>query len=407
MGCFFHLRPDGLGNRLEQIMLLNLHQPDDGHVRLIWPSHSNGRGNSYAGHSQWLRVLPRPHSRVVIVEEQQQQESQATLPRCAILSKNEQNTTAWLQQLLDNAARIRPRRFRVTFPQQPEGDYSQHHGTYFHETAVPPVGVHIRKTDRLTQKIVRTPGVKEHSTSVQESANIVEAIFQNLANERPCSGVFVASDSPVDAQRFKQRLRDAGVRVVEPIVTLVDDEADDDNDATPRPPSTQNQPPAYMVDFFALAACREIYMGAVYSSFAVFAARVGDFVAPLHSFLHPEATALDRHYLPVVYPLSMSHKWQWQDTPYARETRLNCTPLVPYPSFPTTTSAKAESNSTTSTTNNNRPNKLSSTGEAVVLINSQYYALQALLGFLAVLALVVLRKYLPSRVNRCRNNAAF
>eukprot|EP00557_Chaetoceros_sp_GSL56_P001241 CAMPEP_0176491546 /NCGR_PEP_ID=MMETSP0200_2-20121128/8491_1 /TAXON_ID=947934 /ORGANISM="Chaetoceros sp., Strain GSL56" /LENGTH=294 /DNA_ID=CAMNT_0017888985 /DNA_START=307 /DNA_END=1191 /DNA_ORIENTATION=+ len=263
-------------------MMMNLEQAAQ--VRLVWPALSNGRGRSYIGLSQWLQVMSSKTdnndgddapAHIVHIVEESQAAKLPSVPPCAPFAPRRS------EHFRQNCQRIRPQHFQVSFQSvNDNGDYA-------------PIGVHIRKTDRMKNFGPRDIGVKNDFTSHQESQQAIEFTFQALTLLRPSSGVFVASDSPEAATIFKQRLRASGVSVVEPNVTH-------------QHPSLESIPPPFLVDFFALAACREIYMVSAFSSFSAMAACVGApgmSTSPLYSLLPTNCTNLDRFLLPRVIPL--------------------------------------------------------------------------------------------------------
>lgn len=283
-------------------MDLDLEQANE--IRLIWPASSTGRGETYAGVSQWLQVVATSSSSssshiVHFVEG----ELHGGQEQCNV-------TRLTPEQRAKNCQRIRPRKFQVSF---------------LDNATAPPIGVHIRKTDRLQPVIHRVDGVRYDQTSMEESQQATQYAYEALTRLRPCSGVYVASDSPRDAQSFKERLRQASVKVVEPVVNVT-------------------SVPPFLVEFFALSQCQQVWMISAFSSFSVMAALVGDFAAPLYSLLPPPQTALQRYGVPDIRPFPTNHAWGWENT---SQTNLACHPVGVR-----TPSATTNNNSTSSTVTN-------------------------------------------------------
>uniref|UniRef100_A0A6U2XW73 Uncharacterized protein n=1 Tax=Entomoneis paludosa TaxID=265537 RepID=A0A6U2XW73_9STRA len=269
----FFLRPDGLGNRLEEIMNTNMIFNEEHHPIFVWRSHSNGRGDLYDQISHWLTV-----DGAYIVEENDtdavQQNHIACIPN---LKKNH-------SIMASNCKRIKPN-FNISFISKTSANTNM-------------IGVHIRKSDRITT-FTRDPAAKDDQTTPQESAAAISLATNAIISKRPKpDGVFIASEDPKEAQKMRMKLQDAGVNIL--IVGT------DPIDVHP-----------VFRDFFALSMCNEIWMLSSFSSFAIMAARVGN-DKPLYSLLPPSYTHLERYLVPDVRPFpiylaknSTPHAFTW------------------------------------------------------------------------------------------------
>lgn len=273
--CTFRLREDGLGNRFEQIMNLDLGGDGDQGVVLQWPSQSNGRGK-YKGFSKWFLVT----GNVTVLEDEPSSSEEERIPTS--ISECHLGVNVSLQA--ENVKRIQPT-FSVSFA-----------STSTSTSNTPsPVGVHIRKSDRIADNVKRFQERSDYTTPL-ESSQVIELVTSMLLIRRPPEGVFVASDDRPAAQELSCQLEQAGIVVHTPIVHSRY------NNSTNRNNTTAAVPPAAFVDFFALALCQEIWMASSFSSFAAMAARVhGD--VPLYSYWPPNMTNLDRFQVPDVCPM--------------------------------------------------------------------------------------------------------
>jgi hypothetical protein len=259
--CVLKLRPDGLGNRLEQVMNLAAHK---GGCTLLWPGESSGRGNTYAGLSKWIKV-----DGCSLVENENITQTLEEGLKCPVMPGPIRGRDD-LKRMATNCQRIHPN-FDIGF-----------------NNSESPVGVHIRKSDRLA-KFKRLEGAVNDFTTPEESELALELTIGALLEKNPNQGVFIASDDSKAAIAMGTKLQRGGVRIVKPV--MAQDEV---------------AVPSFIVDFFGLSLCTEIWMVSSFSSFAIMAARVGEDV-PLYSMLPPTATHLQRYELPYVLPYPQSN----------------------------------------------------------------------------------------------------
>lgn len=265
--CWWSLRPDGLGNRLEQISnLLDNIDPFASTeanrllTTLIWPVTRKGE-DTYRGLSRWLRI-----DGAILIEDDSPaivQQLMALQPQCDIQTELDANVTV----MECNALRIHPN-FNISF----SGSLTER-----------PVGVHIRTTDRISDEVQRQDNnhlasIDSSQTSAFESSLAIQLTTEALLDQKP-KAVFIASDNPRIAKTLAKKLKRAGIQVVIPSIN---------------PPQVD----PLLVDFFGLALCRQVWMVSSFSSFAILAARVGQ--ARLYSLLPEEATLLYRYHLPDV-----------------------------------------------------------------------------------------------------------
>ena len=266
--CWWSLRPDGVGNRLEQISnLLDNFDPSASAsmgtnkmvTTLIWPAQRTGT-DMYRGLSRWLRI-----DGALLIEDDSTavQKLMAEQPKCSLQTEPGANVT--VMEL--NERRIHPN-FNISFPSElPER----------------PVGVHIRTTDRMSkddiQRQYNDPSASfRDQTSFQESLLAIELTTQALLDQKP-RAVFIASDNPQIAETLAKTLQTEGIEVVIPSVD---------------PPHVD----PIFVDFFGLTLCSQVWMVSSFSSFSIMSARVGK--ARLYSLLPEQVTALYRYHVPDV-----------------------------------------------------------------------------------------------------------
>ena len=257
--CAFALRPDGLGNRLEQIM--NMAEVADSEdwaassVLLIWQTKRGGKGreSGFSGTSGLLDI-----DNVRFMESRNAERTRRTL------HVKECTLNADRAVMSRNAHRIRPA-FGLHFA---DGDDQEIH----------PVGIHIRKSDR----IALSPSSSGCET-IDEFNAVVRFVTEAIVSKRP-QHVFIASDDANEKAALATTLKAANISVVEPSVESL---------------AGSTIPPLFS-DFFGLSLCSEVWMASKFSSYAIMSARANGRDAPLYTYYDPEETILHRYQVPDV-----------------------------------------------------------------------------------------------------------
>ena len=257
--CAFALRPDGLGNRLEQIM--NMAEVADSEdwaassVLLFWQTNRVGKGreSGFSGTSGLLDI-----DNVRFMESRNAERTRRTL------HVKECTLNADRAVMSRNAHRIRPA-FGLHFA---DGDDQEIH----------PVGIHIRKSDR----IALSPSSSGYET-IDEFNAVVRFVTEAIVSKRP-QHVFIASDDANEKAALATTLKAANISVVEPSVESL---------------AGSTIPPLFS-DFFGLSLCSEVWMASKFSSYAIMSARANGRDAPLYTYYDPEETILHRYQVPDV-----------------------------------------------------------------------------------------------------------
>ena len=217
----FFGRPDGLGNRIEEIIKLeSICSKINVKCDYIWQNQHSDRT-----YDIYLRA-----ENVCIVSDK--------IPRHPVKTWSDFGFTFSQEEILASAKKVTPD-FRISFPE-----------------SFRPVGIHIRGTDRI--------GRKDHPHFMKDERELRIYISETIAavNQIKPRFLYVCSESE-SCKTVLLRHLDAGINVIEPICD-------------------EKYPPAYL-DFFALALCREIWMVSRFSSFSIAAALIGN--APLNTFV--------------------------------------------------------------------------------------------------------------------------
>ena len=205
-------RPDGLGNRLEEIILLEAVCARDAIAcEYVWSSKHAHRAYAVLCSAQ----------RVSIRE---------TGPSYPLRTWAELPTGFAREEMLAAARLIRPA-FELSFPRGER-----------------PIGIHIRATDRIGK-------IHPHFMRDEEELKLYLSSTIALINALSPRAVFVCSESPECRAALVKRLH-PGIEVVAPQVS----------------PDV----PGEYADFFALSLCDEIFMSSKFSSYALVAAMIGN-----------------------------------------------------------------------------------------------------------------------------------
>jgi hypothetical protein len=222
----FNGRPDGLGNRMEELIFLKSSISEN--LNYFW---NNNNNRKYNIEFEMEGVTFTSHS----------------LNQNTHISRNVDQDT-----LLKIAKTIKPK-FNVYFETQP-------------------VGIHIRKTD----KIVKKPGINE--MSIELFNKCLEHTIQ-LLNKYKYPNIYVCSDDIKTVNYLFSKLNyEYNVQV-----PLVNSNSKEFN------------------DFFSLTKCSKIIMCSLFSSYAITASMIGN--VPLVSYFTDDKSSLNRYKAIVEYEL--------------------------------------------------------------------------------------------------------
>ncbi|GHV57494.1 hypothetical protein FACS1894182_06470 [Bacteroidia bacterium] len=217
-------RSDGLGNRIEEIILLEAICAKEKNITVdyIWNNQHIHRSYNILLSSKNVSILQHPQDSVVFCKLQDFPDS---------LSQSE---------LLAAASNIKPR-FNIAFDKQ-----------------IKPVGVHIRGTDRIG---------KNHPHYMKNNKELNEYLSKTieLINHAKPEYVFICADDVKVKNEFIKHLN-REIVIVEPIC--------------------DKSIPLEYRDFFALTLCSKIYMCSRFSTFSIIASLIGNI--PLVSYVYDE-----------------------------------------------------------------------------------------------------------------------
>ncbi|NDV26714.1 hypothetical protein [Desulfovibrio sp. JC010] len=213
-------RPDGIGNRLEEIFKLEcLCEQTNSQCEYIWVNRQAFRSYDF---------LFRADNVHLVAEQEPTYPVQDSLPK----------VVGTRSEYLKAARKIIPN-FDISFA-----------------TEVSPVGIHIRGTDRINDETEHPHFMRSYNELLLYMLNTV-----SLLNESRPEYVFIASESPALRNFFIDHLHES--------ITVID------------PVCAADVPEEYK-DFFALTLCSEIWMVSKFSSFSIVASLLGDI--PLNTF---------------------------------------------------------------------------------------------------------------------------
>lgn len=222
----FQGRPDGIGNRIEEIIYLEaICSKLDVTCEYVWRNLHAHRSYEVCFEAERVQVVTVPDS---------------SLP---VKGFADFNYTFTQEEILRCARLIRPR-FDQSFP-----------------SGVRPVGVHIRGTDRI--------GLANHPHYMKDVDELKMYFVATLRalNELKPKQVFVCADSDNSKNVFLEHLN--------PAIDVIEAR------------SAGGVSPEY-VDFFALSNCSKIWMVSRFSSFSITASLIGN--CPLVSFVNDPTT---------------------------------------------------------------------------------------------------------------------
>jgi len=220
----FSGRPDGLGNRIEEVIRLDaICTRENQKANYVW-------NNKVVNRSYEILLTSK---NIKIAENE--------IPN--IPSKKNSVFSAHLNQeeIRSAAKNIKPN-FNINF-----------------ESSKKPIGIHIRGTDRI--------GKKNHPHFMRDQNEFFIYLSKtiSLANQKRPEYIYICSDNENYRDIFIENL-DESITVIQPICD-------------------KSLPTEYR-DFFALTLCEEIYMCSKFSSFALTASLIGNI--PLISFVLDE-----------------------------------------------------------------------------------------------------------------------
>jgi hypothetical protein len=216
-------RPDGLGNRLEEIikieifcLIYNLK------CEYLWINKFKNRSYDVLFDTKNVSIVSGDNLK----------------PNYPVKNILELEVTYSQNEALNSAKNIRPK-FEIKFKEN-----------------ISPVGVHIRASDRVGRN---HPHFMKDEKELQ---SYLSEVIHLLNNKKP-KDVYVCSESVRCKEVFVSYL-DKEINIVEPIF--------------------DNEIPSEYIDFFALTHCSEIWMVSRFSTFSIVAALVGN--VPIFSFVN-------------------------------------------------------------------------------------------------------------------------
>ncbi|WP_029037669.1 O-fucosyltransferase family protein [Salinimicrobium xinjiangense] len=213
-------RPDGLGNRIEEIILASAFCSKEGqYANYIWNNKIKNRTYDIKLTSNHLKIS----------EKSEQNVPYKTLSEIKVnLSQNE---------ILKSGKEVKPN-FDIHF-----------------KNGIKPIGIHIRGTDRINNN-----NHPHFMKDKKEFFSFLSKALEVINNKSP-KHIFVTSDDSNTREVFIENLNKQ-IIIINPVY---------DKDVS-----------AEYVDFFALTLCEEIIMCSKFSSFAITASLIGNI--PLISF---------------------------------------------------------------------------------------------------------------------------
>ncbi|MEI6864926.1 alpha-1,2-fucosyltransferase [Flavicella sp.] len=236
-------RPDGLGNRMEEIILVSAFSSKENQCfNYIWNNKFKNRRYDINFTSENVKIS---------------KESNKNIP---IKTLNELELNLLTQdEILRSAKNINPT-FKIHF-----------------ENEIKPIGVHIRGSDRINNN-----DHPHFMKNKEEFFSYLEKAIETINKKFP-KYIFVCADDPRSREIFIDNLN-SDITVINPVY--------DD--------SIKNE----YVDFFSLSLCTEIYMCSKFSTFAITASMIGNI--PLIAFQMDRDTA-KRYKALFQYELNIPH----------------------------------------------------------------------------------------------------
>lgn len=222
MNIVFQGRPDGLGNRVEELINLGAYcHVNKQKLIYVWrnkPHYWNGEliARSYDIYLSLDNVL--------ITNDHET--SGPSIELSAIIDKLTQ------KDFLTAAKTIKPN-FEIHF-----------------ENNIKPLGIHLRGTDRINKKMKHPHFMK----SEKQFNDLIDRTVFYVNNTLP-QYLFICSDDIEYKKKFLSRL-DKRIKVVDPVA--------------------ENDIPEEYIDFFALTLCSEVVMCSKFSTFAITASLIGN-----------------------------------------------------------------------------------------------------------------------------------
>jgi len=232
MHFIFQGRPDGLGNRIEELIVLEAYcEKNNTKATYIW----RNKPHYFKG-----QLIPRSYE---IFLNLKYVEITTKLNFNGDLIQFNQIKEGFSQNdFLKAAKNIKPN-FDIQF-----------------NDGVKPLGIHLRGTDRINKDMKHPHFMK----SEKEFEDLICRTIDYVNKQRP-NYLFICSDDEQYKHRILNQI-DCRIQVVEPI-------------------SRENVPAEY-IDFFGLTLCQEVVMCSKFSTFAITASLIGNI--PLISFYKDE-----------------------------------------------------------------------------------------------------------------------
>ena len=215
-------RPDGLGNRIEELIVMEAYcQKYNDNGVYIWrnkPQYFKGK------------LIPRSYDiylKLVNVEITDESESSIQFSEINIINKD-----FCQEEFLNAAQNIKPT-FNIHF-----------------ENGVKPLGIHLRGTDRINKEM-------KHPHFMKSEKQFEDFINRTILyiNKISPAHLFICSDDMKYKEKILNQINQ-NIKVIDPIVN--------------------EDIPLEYIDFFALSMCSEVVMCSKFSTFAITASMIGN-----------------------------------------------------------------------------------------------------------------------------------
>jgi len=223
---YFLGRPDGLGNRLEEIINLEaMCEKNNYLVSYIWNNPtSKNRSYDILFDTKYIKIISQ-------------------LKYCLHDGNIKLANDFTQNEILKAASNIKPK-FEVFF-----------------RNNIKPIGVHIRGTDRI-----EVGSNHPHFMKNQEEFNWILSKTIHIINRTTTTYIFICADDDNVKRKFIKYLNKS-IKIINPICS---------DDSIPK----------NYIDLFGLSLCRKIYMCSKFSTFAITASMIGNI--PIVSYAHDE-----------------------------------------------------------------------------------------------------------------------
>lgn len=215
---YYEGRPHGLGNRIEEIIKLEVYAEKYNYIiDYYW--------NNSIKDFMWNEYLVKANfninlkSKLVNIIQNKKNKNIFKLPEINLLQKD----------ILNAGKNIKPL-FNIKFRDN-----------------IKPIGIHIRGTDRINEGI--------HNMTIDYFNKIFLKIV-NIINENNYEYIFVCSENNYYKEELKKNIN-KNIKIIEPIIENIDENND-------------------IIDLFSLSLCSKIYLCSKFSSYSIIASIIGN-----------------------------------------------------------------------------------------------------------------------------------